>query len=91
MRIYTTNKAGQKVAIDYSQKIIEEPEEKPDIVIGDDDYATFKKCIQETRVQKEYVNGDLRYEKALADLIRRDHDLYNKYFAKLQEEYRNSR
>ena len=29
MRIYTTNKAGQKVAIDYSQKVIEEPEEKP--------------------------------------------------------------
>lgn len=92
MRIYTTNKAGQKVAVDYTETIIEEKEEKPDISIGDDDYTTFKKCVLECREQKQYVGGgDKRYERALSDLLRRDHDLYNRYYAKLQEEYRNSR
>lgn len=89
MRIYTTNKQGQKVAIDYSQKIIEQPEEKPEIIIND--YQTFKQCIQKSQEQKEYVDGDKRYERALGELIHRDHALYDQYSAKLFEEYRSSK
>ena len=89
MKIYTTNRQGQKVAIEYSQEIITEPEIKPDIVIND--YPTFKLCIQKSQEQKEYVEGDKRYEKALGELIHRDHALYDQFSAKLFEEYRSSK
>lgn len=88
-KIYTRDKDGNKILVEYSQKLVEEPEEKPDITI--DDYKTFKMCIQESQKQKEYVSGDPRYERALSDLVRNNHGLYEEYSRKLHEEYRNSR
>ena len=84
MKIYTTNKDGKRVLVEYSQTIIEEPEAKPEIIIND--YETFRKCIQKSQEQKKFVNGSKVYDVALAELVQRDHALYVQFTNKLSKE-----
>lgn len=92
MRIVTFNDKGEKEIIEYSKKVVKAEEVKSDIVIGDDCYDTFKMCVQKMQEQHEYVGGgDKRYEKALSDLIHRNHGLYEQYSNKLREEFMAAR
>lgn len=87
MKIETTNKNGERVVIDYTERVIATKEEKPEIIIND--YPTYRKCIIESNNQEEYPKDsrDTRYVKALEELIRRDRNLYMSFFKKLREEY----
>lgn len=87
MKIETTNKNGERVVIDYTERVIPQKEEKPEIIIND--YPTYKKCVIESRNQNEYTPDcrDLRYEKALQELVGRDRNLYKSFYTKLQTEY----
>ncbi len=91
MKIETTNKNGERVVIEYSKKIIDPKPIKPEIIIND--YPTYRNCVIESSNQKEYTRDcrDTRYEKALQELISRDHNLYMSFCKKLQEEFRSSR
>lgn len=87
MKIYTSNKAGQRIEVEYTQRLLEEPEEKPEIIIND--YPTYKKCVIESNNQQQYTPDcrDLRFERALGELSRRDRNLYKNFCQKLHEEY----
>ncbi len=87
MKIETTNKNGERVVIDYTERVIATKEEKPEIIIND--YPTYRKCVIESNNQEEYPKDsrDTRYVKALEELIRRDRNLYMSFFKKLREEY----
>lgn len=88
MKIYTSNKAGERIEIEYTAKIIPQKEVKPEIIIND--YPTYRNCVIESRNQNEYAPDcrDLRYEKALQELLSRDRNLYKSFYAKLEAEYR---
>lgn len=87
MNIRTTNEKGERVIINYSEKVIAPETPKQEIIIND--YQTFRKCVIESNNQQEYRKDqrDNRYEEALAELIRRDRNLYMSYTDKLHKEY----
>lgn len=85
MKIHTTNSQGQKVLIEYTQQIIEEPHQKPDIKI--DTFEDFKNCLAEMNMQAvPHGEQDVRYKNALFDLLRTDYAKYQTYMEKLQKE-----
>lgn len=89
MKIETTNKNGERVVIDYTERVIPQKEVKPEIIIND--YIAYRNCVIESNNQKKYTPDcrDTRYEKALNELLSRDRNLYRSFYKKLEEEYRS--
>lgn len=89
MKIETINKNGERVVIDYTERVIPQKEVKPEIIIND--YIAYRNCVIELENQKEYTPDcrDTRYEKALNELLSRDRNLYRSFYKKLEEEYRS--
>ena len=87
MNIRTTNEKGERVIINYSERVIAPETPKPEIIIND--YQTFRKCVIESNNQQEYRKDqrDNRYDEALTELVRRDRNLYMSYTDKLHKEY----
>lgn len=85
--IHSYDKDGNKIKIRYEQEVIKEKEPETDIVI--DSYGKFKMCLRRSQEEAEYTNGcgDMRYQRALADLVRNDHAKYEEYFRKLRDEF----
>ena len=85
--IHSYDKDGNKIRIKYEQEVIKEKEPDTDIVI--DSYGKFKLCLTRSQEESQYANGqgDKRYERALRDLITKDHALYEEFYAKLRSEY----
>lgn len=85
-KIITRDKDGNRIVVKYESELLPEEEIKADIVI--DSYQKFRLCVRRANEESQYIGGgDGRYEAALRDLIRKDHDLYNEYTKKLHEEY----
>ncbi|WP_026661679.1 hypothetical protein [Butyrivibrio proteoclasticus] len=89
-KIYTTNKQGQKVAIEYEQRIIEEKQAPEEITITD--YKTFRKCLEKSNEQQQYLPTyrDMRYLRALGTFHSEHPDLYKTYQDKIWEEIQES-
>lgn len=94
MQIYTKNKQGQKVRIDYTETIVEEKEAKPRIVIDDSEegYKRFLMCLRRDEEERQYAYnmGDKSYQAALNQLVSENHDLYVKFTNRLRDDL-NSR
>ena len=88
MKIQTTDKNGKKIIVDYSVTEVEEKEPETDIKI--ENYHQFRMCVRRSNEESQYSNGagDKRYERALADLVRNDHEAYQRYYQKMLEEHR---
>lgn len=86
--IHSYDKDGNKIRIKYEQEVIKEKEPETDIKI--ENYHQFRMCIRRANEESQYSNGagDKRYERALADLIRKDHEAYQRYYQKMLEEHR---
>lgn len=95
MIIYRTDKDGNKIKVEVTETVIEQKEQKPPIYITDDEegYKKFKECTIKNNAQNEFLSKDKdrRYELALADLITRDRDTYNRFFKRMQEEFHANR
>ena len=85
-KIITRDKDGNKVLVKYESEILKEEEPATDIVI--DSYQKFRLCLKRSQEESAYANkaGDMRYERALRDLIKKDHAKYQEYYQKLLEE-----
>lgn len=90
MRIVSHNEKGQKEIIEYTKRVVEQEPPADEIVI--ESYEQFKTCIQKSQEQQKYVGGgNQKYARALNKLVIEHHDLYEKFYAKLREEYNESR
>lgn len=93
MKIFTRNSKGQKVCVEYEQQIITEPEVKSDIVIDDsyEGYRKFKLCLRRSQEENKYAYGmgDKRYDRALAELLHSNYDVYMKFQDMLRDELSN--
>ena len=90
MKIYTTNREGQKIEVNYEQRIIEDKAPADEIVI--ETYPQFRMCVKRMQEEKQFVGGgDRKYEKALNKLVVEHHDLYEQFYKKLREQYNESR
>lgn len=90
MKIYTKNERGEKVEIDYEQRVIEtDPYETP---IKINTYEDFRNCIIKNNEQDIYQAEcrTKKYEKALAKLLRDDNAKYMEYREQLENEYREN-
>lgn len=86
-KIITRDKDGNKIIVQYSQELIKDQEPQTDIVI--DSYNKFKLCLTRSQEESQYAGGkgDKRYERALRDLVAKDHALYEEYYKKLRDEF----
>lgn len=90
MKIQTYNSQGQKIEVEYEQRIVEEKKPADEIVI--ETYPQFRMCIRRSQEEQEIVGGgDRRYERALNKLVVEHHDLYEQFYKKLREQYNESR
>lgn len=84
--IHSYDKDGNKIRIKYEREVVPQEEPGTDIVITS--YGLFKMCLRRSQEEAEFSGGgDMRYQRALADLVRNDHAKYEEYFKKLRDEF----
>lgn len=90
MKIYTRDEKGQKIEVEYSQRVVEEDTYEAPIKINS--YQDFRNCIIKNNEQGEYTSEcrTKKYEKALARLLRDDNAKYMEYREQLENEYREN-
>lgn len=90
-KIYTTNKQGQRVCVEYEQTVVEEKQAPEEITITD--YKTFRKCLEKDNEQQQYLPAyrDMRYLRALGVFHTEHPDLYKTYQNKIWEEIQASK
>lgn len=85
-QIISYDEDGNKIIVTQTKEVIKPKSVVPEIHITN--YALFKLCTRRAREESEYAynKGDLRYKKALDELIHKDRNQYMEYVKKMQEE-----
>ncbi len=85
-QIISYDEDGNKVIVTQTREVIKPKPIAPDIHITN--YDLFKICTRRAGEEKEYAfgKGDMRYQKALNELIHKDRNQYMEYVKKMQEE-----
>lgn len=91
MKITTYNKQGQKVEVEYTQRVVEEKQAPEEITVTD--YQSFRKCLEKSNEQQQYLPAyrDMRYLRALGVFHSEHPDLYKTYQNKIWEEIQASK